>query len=485
MKIKYHKITALFVALCITTSSFANVFSSEKDSSLSAARAFSNAFVTAAKMATPAVVFIKAEISQEYGYQFDNQDPNDPFGDDFFNRFFGGPPQRRNRSPQPQVATGSGFFLSKDGYIMTNYHVVKNAKKIYITTSNGKNKELNAIIVGGDPQTDLAVLKIDDDESPEDFPYLEFGNSEDLQVGEWVIAVGNPFQLESTVTAGVISAKGRQDLQINDLEDFIQTDAAVNPGNSGGPLMDLEGKVIGVNTAIVSKSGGYMGISFAVPSDIAKNIYKQVVETGSVSRGFLGVSLQPIDKELAEAFQLKGTEGALIADVVPDSPAEKAGLKTGDIVIALNRTPIKSAAHLRNDVMLLEPGTKITLTILRDNKEKKINVTLGNIKDQKAGSYSEIAEKIGFSVENITPETIKNYYLDPKEQGVIINEVKKGSMAYRAGLKPGFLIMAVNHQKIVDTTEFNEALQNTGASNRALLLVKQGDSVRFYSFKIN
>src|SRR5579863_8542313 len=274
----------------------------------------SKAFTAAAKKSIPAVVFIKVQSStpdqDEGGYPYGYQNPYDFNGDDFFNRFFGmpfhgGPPQK----PQPQFSQGSGFLVSADGYILPNAHVVKGADKITAVLNDGR--EIDATLIGADPQTDIAIIKIEGKQ----FPFLPMGDSEEIDIGEWVIAIGSPFQLEASVTVGVVSAKGRQNLKITDFEDFIQTDAAINPGNSGGPLLNLNAEVIGINTAIVSRSGGYMGIGFAIPSNMAKNIMTQIIDKGSVTRGFMGVSLQPVDKDIAEAFGLNRAEGALIAEV--------------------------------------------------------------------------------------------------------------------------------------------------------------------------
>jgi serine protease Do len=442
----------------------------------------SRAFIDVAKNATPAVVFIRAEISPQFE-QFGYSNENDLFGEEFFNRFFGTPKKGgggRGRS-SVQVSQGSGFIVSEDGYVVTNYHVVRDATKLTICMSDGGERELPATLVGGDPSTDVALLKIDERPGVT-YPFIKFGNSADLEVGEWVVAIGSPFQLEATVTVGVVSAKGRQNLQITDLEDFIQTDAAINPGNSGGPLINLDGEVIGINTAIISPSGAYIGIGFAVPSQIASAIMSQVMKTGIVSRGYLGVSIQSIDKDLQEAFDLKNGEGALIADVVKDSPAEKAGLKSGDVVESLDGKAIKSAAQLQNNIMLMEPGSQITLGINRKGKKMKIAVSLGNHSKQ----YSQetaISAKLGFTVENLTPEMAQKFKISPNDQGVVISEVQPTSLAGKAGLKPGYVIMAVNHSKVTSITEFNNALTSVGDSKRILLLVKSGERVRFFSLK--
>ncbi|WP_420422364.1 Do family serine endopeptidase [Simkania sp.] len=437
---------------------------------------FSRPFIEAAKKSTPSVVYIQAE-----GVSDGQQDPFEFFNDDFFNKFFGAPPSRR-RAPQPQVSQGSGFIVSPDGYILTNYHVVRGAQKITVLLHNGVKREVSATFIGGDDRTDVAMIKLDD-EIDGGFPYLELGNSDDVEVGEWVLAVGNPFQLEATVTAGIISAKGRQNLQITDLEDFLQTDAPINPGNSGGPLIDLDGNVIGMNTAIVSRSGGYMGIGFAIPSNMLKNIKEQLIEKGSVSRGFLGVSLQPIDRDLAEAFNLKKAEGALVVDVVDGSAADKAGLRQGDIITHVNGNEVKNPANLRNDLMLLKPNTKVMLTVNRNGQILSIPVILGTYGESTYSSSTTSSKTLGLTVDNLTKEHIQSYGLQASEKGVLIMDVHHNSPAARIGLKPGMIVMAVNHKEVNNVKDFNEAVEGIGPNQRILLLVKQGSMVRFYSLK--
>ena len=433
---------------------------------------FSHPFIDVAKSCTPAVVFIRAEGGIDY-----QQSPL--FNDDFFNHFFGGPPRRPS---QPQVSQGSGFLISKEGHIMTNLHVVRGAKKLTVMLQDGSNREISATYIGGDSHTDIAIIKIDD-EYGNHFPYLELGDSDSLEVGEWVVAIGNPFSLEASVSAGIISAKGRQGLQITDYEDFIQTDAAINPGNSGGPLIDLNKKVIGMNTAIVSQSGGYMGIGFAIPSNILINIKERLVQSGVVTRGFLGVSLQPIDADLAEAFQTKTTQGALVVEVVEDSPADKAGLKQGDIIMKMNGNTIKTPSQIRNDVVLLSPGTKITLTINREGKILQLPVTLGTYGANTFVSSTTTSRKLGFSVDNLTNQNIQQYTFSQDDKGVVIVSVEQGTSADKVGIKPGFLVMAVNHQKVTNVSEFNEALQHVKSGERILLLIRKGHAMKFYSLK--
>ncbi|MBS0604599.1 MAG: DegQ family serine endoprotease [Verrucomicrobia bacterium] len=442
----------------------------------------SKAFTAVAKKTIPAVVFIKVQSNapdqDENGYPYGYQNPYDFNGDDFFNRFFGMPGRGgQPQKPQPQLSQGSGFLVSADGYIMTNAHVVKGADKITAVLNDGR--EIDATLVGSDSHTDIAIVKIEG----KDFPFLQMGDSDEIDIGEWVIAIGSPFQLEASVTVGVVSAKGRQNLKITDFEDFIQTDAAINPGNSGGPLINLSSEVIGINTAIVSRSGGYMGIGFAIPSNMAKNIMAQIIDKGSVTRGFLGVSLQPVDKDIADAFNLPKPEGALISEVVKDSPADKAGLKQGDIIIEYNKQPVKSLQSFRNEVSLMSPGSTVSLKVNRKGQMVSIPVTLGTANDTLATSGS-IIQKLGMEIDNLTADLSKQLGYTQKEEGVVITKIKPGSAAAMAGLRPGFLIQAVNHQKVSNVDEFNEALGKP-ENKRILLLVRQGNATRFYSIKVD
>jgi len=474
--------TVLTTSLCLALS-FGGLGAKDADSSRSIAKSLSSAFTSVAKQATPAVVFIKAEGHRGNGQDYygrggSQQNPYDSYHEEFFNRFFGAPP--KYQQPQPQHSQGSGFLISPDGYIMTNYHVVKDAGKLSVVLQDGYNYETEATLVGGDPHTDLAILKIAGD----NHPYLKFADSEDVEVGEWCIAIGSPFQLEATVTVGVVSAKGRQNLQITELEDFIQTDAAINPGNSGGPLLNLDGEVIGINTAIVSRSGGYMGIGFAIPSNIANNIRSQIVENGKINPGFMGVQLQPIDKNLAESFKLKKPDGAIVSEVVADSPAEKAGIKQGDIIIGLNGNPVKSVAGLRREIMLMQPGQVAKLRINRDGKVMTLKVTLGTHPRTASIDSSEAAQKLGLEVEALTPEKAGQLGLATSTEGVLISGIRSGSIAQMAGIRPGSVIIAVNHSKVTDLDSFREALSQETDNGRTLLLVNYKGQHRFYSLKV-
>lgn len=460
--------------------SYASLQADANDNCICSAEQMSKAFTAVAKKATPAVVFIKVQSNtpdqEEGSYPYGYQNPYDFNNEDFFHRFFGMPYRgAQPPRPQPQLSQGSGFLITADGYIMTNAHVVKGADKMTAVLNDGR--ELDATLVGADPHTDIAIIKVEG----KDFPFLQLGDSEAIDIGEWVIAIGSPFQLEASVTVGVVSAKGRQNLKITDFEDFIQTDAAINPGNSGGPLLDLKGEVIGINTAIVSRNGGYMGIGFAIPSNMAKNIMTQLINNGSVTRGFLGVSLQPVDKDIADAFNLPKPEGALISEVVKDSPADKAGLKQGDIILEYNKQPVKSIQSFRNEVSLMNPGTVVTLKVNRKGQILSIPVTLGT--HDSMTSSGSIVQKLGMEIDTLTPDLAKQLGYTQREEGIVITKIKPGSIAATAGLRPGFLIQAVNHKKVTTIDEFNEAIKQP-ENKRILLLVRQGNVTRFYSIKV-
>lgn len=457
------------------------IISADKPSSCKCdAKSFSELFTEVAKKATPAAVFLRVEINPADNDNFGPQDPyGNPFGDDFLNKFFGSP-RGGPITPQPQIGQGSGFLVSADGLIMTNNHVVRGADKIEVTLNDGQVRA--AKLIGTDPRTDLALVKIEKIDG-HDFPFLELGDSENLEVAEWVIAIGNPFQLQASVTVGVISALGRQGLKITDHEDFIQTDAAINPGNSGGPLLNLEGKVIGINTAIASRSGGYMGIGFAIPSNMARHVMDQLVQKGSVTRGFLGIELQTVDKEIAEGFNLPKAEGVLITSVAKNSPAEKAGLQTGDIILELNGKPIKSRETFRNQISMMDPNTEAKLMVIRKGKRIPFSVKLGSLSEE-AATPAVVSQKLGIEVENLSAELARQLGYSTTEEGVVITKIKPGSPASLAGLRPGCLIQAINHKKVSNTTDYEEAIAENGKNKRILLLVKYGKATRFYSIRI-
>lgn len=458
----------------------------------------SHAFTGIAKKATPGVVFIKAQYSQQpaapYQGNFGGEDfanPFDFFGDEFFRKFFGAPrggnhPQQQQQQQQQPIATGSGFLVSPDGFILTNFHVVKDATALTAVLNDGR--EYEATVVGTDPRTDLAVIKINEKE----LAYLSFGNSDHLDIGEWVIAIGNPFALEASLTVGVVSAKGRQDLGITALEDFIQTDAAINPGNSGGPLLNLNGDVIGINTAIATRTGGYMGIGFAIPSNMAKHVMDQIINTGMVKRAYLGVILQQIDKELAEATCLEQMDGILVAEVVKDSPAATAGLEHGDIILDLNGKPAKTVSKFRNEIALMDPGSHIELKVLRKDKVIKVKIPLGTVSEAEVNSQ-EFIQKLGVEIDtaqNLSPDVVQKLGFTATPEGIVITKVKPGSPAANAGLRPYFLITGVvvnwkNQKKVTSVKEFSEALSEIGNKKYVVLIVRHQNYQRYYTIKMN
>lgn len=437
-----------------------------------------------AKKSTPAVVSINVKFrSQDRSASFlhsnDRYYPDDPF-DPFLQEFFGFRPRKFREAPGQRIETGqaSGFIVSQDGYIITNAHVVQDASEVSATLTDGR--EFRAKIVGTDPSTDIAIVKID----AHNLPYLTLGNSDGLEVGQWVVAVGNPIGLQTSVTAGIVSAKGRNNLSLAKVEDFIQTDAAINRGNSGGPLLNLKSEVIGMNTAIVTHmgSGGYMGIGFAIPSNMIHQIMEELIQNGSVTRGFMGVSLQHIDYDLAQAFGLDKTEGALVSEVSKNSPAEKAGIKQGDVILEYNNRKIENIAALRNAIALMKPGSKVNLLILRNGRPIQTELTIGtNPEDgrtQKPGPES----RLGLEVETLTPEMAKKMGV-PDLTGVLIKSLKTRSAAALAGLRPGSVIAAVNHQEVQSAEEFYEALNRADPNRPLLLLVQQGAYIHFVSIK--
>ncbi len=447
-----------------------------KDTSL--AKKLSKEFSLVAKGAIPAVVSIRSQMTSKSFFSSQDQDMEDGLSDpmeDFLKRFFGAPPyQQKPEKRRPRIGLGSGFVVSKDGYIMTNNHVIENSEEITVHFNNGK--DYIATLVGSDPNTDFALLKID----AQNLPYLTLGNSDDVEIGEFVLAIGSPLELQATVTLGIISAKGRNDLDITPVEEFIQTDAAINPGNSGGCLLNLDGEVIGMNTAIASNAGGgSIGIGFAIPSNLLKRVMNQILEHGKVIRGFLGVSLQKIDNDLAKAFNLETPEGALISDVVKDSPADQAGLKDGDIVLKINGELVENAGSLRNKVSLLSPGQKVVLTIKRNDTLIDIPVTIGTHPQNVSGKES-IQNSLGIIVQEITPEMAQR--LGIVEKGVLIKSVDQNSLAYDAGIRPNHLILSVNRKPVTTPDEFYQAVKES--NNQVLLQVKAGPYVRYITLKL-
>ena len=394
-----------------------------------------------------------------------------PFwGDDFFERFFGDIPRREFK----QRSLGSGFIISTDGYIFTNNHVVEQADKILVKLSTGR--EYEAKIIGKDSKTDLALIKI---KSGESLPVADIGDSEKLRVGDWVIAIGNPFGLEQTVTAGIVSAKGRV-IGAGPYDNFIQTDASINPGNSGGPLFNMEGKVIGINTAIVAQG---QGIGFAIPINMAKVILPDLKSKGKVTRGWLGVSVQDITEDIAKNLKLKDINGALISDIFKGDPADRAGLRTGDIIIEVNGKKIKDSHELLIMIATFHVGDKIEIKVWRDAQEKIFYVIVAERKGQpEVASSRESMENFGMTVQDITPE-IAQYLGIASKNGVIVVDVKDGSPADEKGIQPQDIILQVNKAKISSVKDYTREMSKKSAKNNILFLVKRGKATFFVSLR--
>jgi serine protease Do len=437
----------------------------------------SKEFVNVVKNAKPAVVRIRVEKTEKQ--RGPGPLPDEMMNNPFFEHFFG--PQFRQQQPQreyKQQGLGSGFIISKDGYILTNNHVVEGADVIKVTLSD--EREFDAKLIGNDPQSDVALIKITDHDN---LPVLPLGNSDELEVGEWVIAIGNPFGLSQTVSVGVVSATGRSSIGINDYENFIQTDAAINPGNSGGPLINGRGEVVGINTALFSRTGGYMGIGFAIPINMAKAIQDQLRTFGKVTRGWLGVVIQNITKDLADSFNLKEVHGILVSEVQHDSPASAAGLQQGDVITHLNDVELKDVSDLRNKVAMIHPDTKVMLTILREGREKKVQVTIGqqpaNFSSQAmSGNQNSMLEKYGLTLQELTPEMADKFQYKVNS-GLIISDVEEGSPAQMAGLKPGQLIEEVNRERVRNLDDLQKVMKTAKDSDKILLRVRAGDYARY------
>ncbi len=397
---------------------------------------------------TPSVVNISTTSTVNAGNSF--QLPRFPYREndqleDFFRRFFGNVPQQQYK----RQGLGSGFIITEDGYVVTNNHVIAGAEDIDVILEDGKR--YSAEVVGKDSKTDLAVLKIDPDKK---LKTVNFGNSKNIKIGDWVIAIGNPFGLGYTVTSGIISATGRA-LGLGAYDDFIQTDAPLNPGNSGGPLFNLNGEVIGVNTAIAARG---QGIGFSIPINLASDVINQLKEKGEVVRGWLGVIIQEVTPEIAESLELTDTKGALIADVSPDSPASKAELQRKDIVIAFNGESVENFSDLTRFVGA-KPDTEAVLTIIRDGKKRKIKVKLGELEDEdRSGGKSQTEHELGLNVTKITPSIVNRFNLDQKS-GVIVANVVRGSRAADAGFKRGDIIISVDKKEVKDIKDYNRIIR--------------------------
>ncbi|NWF75442.1 MAG: DegQ family serine endoprotease [Nitrospirae bacterium] len=399
----------------------------------------------------------------------------DPFFD-FFDPFheFTVPKKWKERS------LGSGVVISSDGYIITNNHVVEKADEIRVTLLD--KRTFKGTIIGADPKTDIAIVKID----ANNLPTLSLGDSDNLQVGEFVLAIGNPYGLSHTVTMGIISAVGRANVGIADYEDFIQTDAAINPGNSGGPLVNIKGEMIGINTAIFSRTGGYQGIGFAVPSNMVKLVMDQLIQKGKVVRGWIGVTIQELTPELSQKFGLKSTKGALVSDVMKDSPAAKAGIKRGDIIVEFNGKDVRDVSSLRNMVAQSKTGNEITLKIIRSGRELTLNVLImelpreiAAIKEDSESDTSETQVLSGITVMDLTREMLRQLGFNKDEKGVVVVRVERGSPADEAEIKKGDIIKEINKREINNLEDFNRVAGTVKDNDSVLLFINRGGN-KFY-----
>ncbi len=405
----------------------------------------------------------------------------DPFFDDpFFRRFFGEEFERRTPAPRQfqQQGLGSGVIVTSDGYIITNNHVIEGADELNVSLPD--KRTLKAKVIGTDPKTDVAVIKID----TSNLPTLPWGDAAQLEVGEMVLAVGNPFGLSQTVTMGIISAIGRANVGIVDYEDFIQTDAAINPGNSGGALVNLKGELIGINTAIFSQSGGYMGIGFAIPSNMAKSVMQSLLKHGKVIRGWMGVSIQDVTPDLAKEFDAPENKGALVGEVMEDSPASKAKLERGDIITTYNGVTVRDANHLRGLVADTAPGTAAHLSVWRDKKTVDLKVTIGELPKELAKAGRDGSGKGEHALAGITVENVRQSDRSSPSKpssGVVVTDLEPESSAERAGLRTGDVIREINRKPVKDVRDFERLTSQLSPQSPVLLLVNRGNSTIFLS----
>lgn len=438
-----------------------------------------------AAIATPSIV----NISTTRVVKSRDEVPMDLFDDPFFRRFFG------DQLPHPNVpkehkeqSLGSGVIVTDDGYIVTNNHVIEKAEEIKVLLSN--KKDYKAKLIGADPKTDIAVIKIE----AKGLSALPWGDSNKLKVGEVVFAIGNPFGLNQTVTMGMISAVGRANVGIADYEDFIQTDAAINPGNSGGALINAQGELIGINTAILSRTGGYQGIGFAVPSSMARTVMDSLVKYKKVVRGWLGVSIQEVTSDLAEEFGVKDLKGALVSGVMKGSPAEKAGIKQGDVILEYNGRTVQDTGHLRNMVSQTPIESKVKVRILRQKKEIDTEVVIAELPkkiadasprggDEGTGHEEENGALTGLVVRELTPDLARRLGVDEQEKGVVAVKIDPDSRVFEAGIRPGDVILQINQKTVATLQDYKQAVSKIKAKDRVLLLIRRKSEDLFVTIR--
>ncbi len=469
----FHGVLALVLAILLAAGFSTAGFASAKEKAVSRESAqllgkLSDALAEVADVARPAVV----NISTTSIVTMEENPFGDMFNDPFFRRFFGDQFDHGQKRKYKSSALGSGVIVSENGYILTNNHVVKGAEEIKVILYD--KREFKGKVVGTDPRTDLAVIKI----NAKGLPTIKVGESGKLKTGDIVLAIGNPFGLNQTITMGIVSAVGRSNIGLADFEDFIQTDAPINPGNSGGALVNTNGELVGINTAIFSTSGGYMGIGFAIPSDMAKTVMDSIIKHGRVIRGWMGVSIQNLTPELAKSLGIKETEGALIAGVEKGSPADKAGLKRGDLIVELAGKKVTDSTGLRNMVSATAPGTKIECKIIREGKEQTITMTLGEFKETKVVKKTEYNNVLkGVTVQELTPSLRDKLDLPENLNGVVITGISSDSPA-QGILQPNDVIQEVNRHAIQNAQDYDQAVSKIGENDTVLLLIyRNGGSV--------
>ena len=432
-------------------------------------------FRVLAKRLTPAVVNIST--TQTGGRQ--GQAHPSPFGEDdpfseFWRRFFGDPGPRGG--PFRQKSLGSGFVIDRQGFILTNNHVVENSEEIVVRLSD--EREFKAEVVGRDAKTDIALIKI---KTGADLPTVPLGNSRRLEVGEWVLAIGNPFGLEHSVTAGIVSAKGRQ-IGAGPYDNFIQTDASINPGNSGGPLINLSGEVVGINTAIFSRGGGNIGIGFAIPINLVKELLPQLKSKGKVTRGWLGVVIQRVTPEIGESLGMKKARGALVASVTRGGPAKKAGVKVGDVIVEYEGEAVRASSDLPILVARTVVGTQAGLKVLREGKEVELRVVIGELKEEEVLASARGREDLGLTVQRVTPQIAESLGLG-RAEGMVVTFVEPGSPGDESGLRRGDVILEIDRESIRSLSDYRRALSRIKKGKGTLFLVRRGQSTLFLALK--
>ncbi|HDZ61541.1 MAG TPA: DegQ family serine endoprotease [Nitrospirae bacterium] len=470
--LKFSRLVSLFVLVMLFNPTLPGAYAEVagvSQESIDFMTSISKAMAEVAETVKPSIVNISTTRTEKMtGGQF-----SPFFNDPFFRRFFGDRHNKQQPKEYKTASLGSGVIVSADGYILTNNHVIQNADEITVLLPD--KREIKGKVIGTDPKTDLSVIRID----ASDLQPVTWGDSDKLMVGEMVLAIGSPYGLNQTVTMGIVSAVGRANVGIADYEDFIQTDAAINPGNSGGALVNAKAELVGINTAIFSKTGGYQGIGFAIPSNMAKDVIDSLIKTGKVIRGWLGVSIQPINTELAKQFDLEEEYGALVADVIEGSPAEKAGIMRGDVIVEFNNIKVDEPYNLRNTVAGTSPGDIVDVTVIREGKYKKLSVTIGELPSEAQVPPPTVYKNAlkGISVQDLTPELYKQLNLPEKIRGVVISNIKSGSPA-ASRLLPGDVILEIKKKAVSSLKDYDLIVSSIKSDEEVLLLVfRKGSSI--------